>query len=140
MTIEPIERRDFLKLAGATAVLGLTQNGAASSPRQIAVWMDSADPDASGEPARRAVEKLRQAFASKGIQCDLLSSLDHVTGADFCILVAPRESVHARKFLIPAHSKAINESVVLAPGQLGGTPALLVSGVGQRGFVYGLLE
>ena len=143
MTDEPIalvERREFLKLAGATTVVGLTRSTGASSPRRIAVLMDAGDRDASGEPARRAADKLREALVSKGARCDLVSSPEQAAAAGMCIVVASRRSDLARGFRTPDNHEVIGESVVIAPGQIGRTPALLVSGTGPRGFVYGLLE
>lgn len=143
MSVEPnvpVERREFLKLAGATAILGLTHTAAASTPHRIAILMDSADHDASGEPARRAAERLRKSLAARGGHCDLLSSPEEANGADLCIVVAARNSDLAGGFANAAKDESIAESVLIAPGHLGHTPALLVAGSGQRGFVYGLLE
>lgn len=139
-TIGPVQRREFLKLAGATAVLGLTGAASAGSPSHIAILLDSADRDASGAPARRAAERLQKALTLKGAKCEVVSSQQAVAGAELCVVVAPNRSELAKGFQGASRSQMLPESVVLAPGHIRRTPALLVSGSGQQGFVYGLLE
>src|SRR6202035_1123330 len=137
-SIAVLQRREFLKMAGATSVYGLSRRAGAPSPHRIAIVMDAEDTTASSVPVRRAAEKLRNEVAAKGMTCNLVRSADEAAGSDLCILVAPPTSALAHGF--PASSMGqSDESTLLASGQLGQTPALLVAGIGQRGFIYALL-
>ena len=135
-----IQRRDFLKLAGATTVVGLTRTAAAAPSGKVSVIVDSSDPVASGAPVTWAVGQLRKALASKGAKCELVNSPDQVSGSSQCIVVAGAASALAKGFPRAAQELAAPGSLRLAPGTLSKLPAILVSAVDTRGFVYGLLE
>ena len=135
-----IQRRDFLKLAGATTVVSLTHTAAAAPAGKISVIVDSADSVASGAPVTRAVSQLRKALASKGAKCELVHSADEASGSSLCIVVAGAGSDLAKAFPNASAPLTSAESLRLAPGKLGQVPAILVSAIDTRGFVYGLLE
>jgi hypothetical protein len=135
-----LERRDFLKLAGAASVYGLSRGAAGASPRRIAVVIDAEDAAASSIPVRRAAGQLRTDSQARGLTCTLVQSPDQAAGSDLCIVVAPRNSPLARSFPAPSAHSSNPDSTCLAPGHLGPTPALLVSGFGPRGYIYWLLE
>lgn len=134
-----IERRDFLKAAGAASVLGLARTSLAAPGSRAAILIDSNDQVASSGPAKRAAEQLRTALAGKNVNCEIVSSLDGLKGAKSCIVVASPSSEHAKSFPQPKAQLA-TEGVFIAPGHLQGTPAILVAGVDPLGYVYGLLE
>ena len=134
-----LQRRDFLKLAGATSVYGLSRRAGAASPRRVAILIDAPDAVASSAPVRYAAERLRKEASAKGMTCNVVQSADQAAGSDLCILVAPPTSAVAHGFAVSSMGRSA-ESTLLAHGQLGKTPALLVAGIGQRGFIYGLLE
>ncbi|HZL49699.1 MAG TPA: hypothetical protein VFC37_01990 [Terracidiphilus sp.] len=133
-----LQRRDFLKLAGATAVAGITRTSFAAPGGRVAVVIDAGNSIAAGAPVKHATGKLEQALAAKGIRCEIVGSKEQARGASFTILVAGPESELARGF---AHAAApATESVSLVPGLVAGAPAVLVSAADSLGFVYGLLE
>jgi len=139
-TFASIERRDFLKLASAVTVMGLTHNAfAAAAGSRIGILIDSSDPIASGAPVTRAAEKLRAALETKGSSCEIMSSADQAGGFALCIVVAGASSSLAKS--IPASASPTGaDSLRIAPGELGQTPATFISATDTRGFVYGLLE
>ncbi len=135
-----IQRRDFLKLAGATTVVGLTLPAVAAPSAKISLIVDSSDPVASGAPVAWAVGQLRKVLASKGANCELLNSPDRASGSSLCITVAGAASDLAKGFPHSDTMSTAPESLRLAPGTFAKLPAILVSATDTRGFVYGLLE
>jgi hypothetical protein len=143
MTSDPLavlQRRDFLKLAGATSVCGLSRSAAGASPRRISIVIDARDATASSIPVRRAAEQVRKDSLARGLTCALVQSADEAAGSDLCIIVAPRNSSLAHGFPPSSADPSNADSTFLASGRMGQTPALLVSGIGPRGYIYGLLE
>ncbi|MEP6756462.1 MAG: hypothetical protein ABJA67_13235, partial [Chthonomonadales bacterium] len=134
-----IQRRDFLKLAGAAAALSLTHNAVAGPQRRLTIVIDADDSAASSEPVKWAVGQLQKALAAKGAMAQVRSSVDQTGEGTFFILVAGSASAMARGFP-QGVSSANAESVRLTPGHLSGAPAIWVSAIDPRGFVYGLLE
>ncbi len=135
-----LERRNFLKLAGAASVYGLSRTAAGASPRRIAIVIDAQDATASSNPVRRAAEQLRKDSLARGLTCALVPSAEQAAASDLCIVVAPRTSPLAQGFPPSSADLSNAESTFLASGRLGQTPALLVSGIGPRGYIYSLLE
>ncbi|HVU44865.1 MAG TPA: hypothetical protein VHD85_02000 [Terracidiphilus sp.] len=133
-----IQRRDFLKLVGATTVCGLAHSATAQAAGRVAVIID-ADPIVSSAPVAWATGQLKRALASKSVSCEIVHSLGQAKGAALCVVAAMAESNLAKGFPLGAVPKAA-ESIRLAPGHVAGSPAVLVSAIDQRGFIYGLLE
>ena len=134
-----IERRQFLKAAGAASVLGLSHAAFAAPGGRTSIFIDGNDQAASSEPVKRSVEQLRKALAAKNVNCQIVQSADEAKGANSCIVVAGASSVHAKGFSQPK-SQMGPESVFLAPGHFQSSPAILVSGADALGYIYGLLE
>jgi len=134
-----IERRQFLKAAGAASVLGLSHAAFAAPGGRTSIFIDGNDQATSSEPVRRAAEQLRKALTSKSVNCDIVQLTDGTTRANSCVLVAGASSEHAKGFPQP-NAQLGTESVFLAPGHFQSTPAILVSGTDPLGYVYGLLE
>lgn len=134
-----IERRQFLKAAGAASVLGLSRTSFAAPGGRTSILIDGKDQVASSQPVKRAVEQLRKSLAAKGVNCEVVQSADALKGANSCIVVAGAGSEHAKGFPQPK-AKMATESVFLAPGHVQSTPAVLVSGTDALGYIYGLLE
>ncbi len=142
MTADPFavsQRREFLKAAGAVTVLGLTNTAMAAPGGRISILGDGSDPVASSAPVKRAAERLRKALAGKGLNCTIVQSTAQAKGSTSCIVVAASGSSAAKGFP-QAKNEMTSESVRLAPGNLEGAPAILVSGIDQLGLIYGLLE
>jgi hypothetical protein len=134
-----IQRRDFLKAAGAVTVLGFSRTALAAPGGRVSILVDGSDPIASSGPVKRAAEQLSKALTAKGVNCSLAQSADAAKGSTSCIVVAASGSDMAKGFP-PAKGEMNAESIRLAPGHLAGAPAVLVSGVDQLGYIYGLLE
>jgi hypothetical protein len=134
-----IARRDFLKLAGAAGVSGLSPVALVTHNPSVALIMDHENPLASGEAAKRAAVRLRQAFTARGIFCEIVQSIESMARPSLCVVVAGAESPLATGF--PAGSvPASTESLRLSSGHLKQIPAVLISAIDARGFAYGLLE
>ncbi|MGA7343429.1 MAG: hypothetical protein WBE72_19295 [Terracidiphilus sp.] len=143
MTFDPlsaIERREFLKLAGATAVCAFAPTAAANPSSRVAVLMDASHPVASSRPVLRAAEQLKNALALKNVQCAFIASPHQAAGFASCVVVADPVSNLARAFPPGGAAPAGPESIRMAPGRVADAPAILVSAIGPLGFVYGLLE
>jgi hypothetical protein len=134
-----IERRQFLKAAGAATVLGLSRTAFAAPGGRTSIFIDSSDWAASGAPVKRAAEQLRKTFAAKGVNCQIVQTANETKGASSCIVVAGAGSEHVKGFAQPK-SALTAESVFLSPGHLQSIPAILVSSADSLGFVYGLQE
>jgi hypothetical protein len=142
MTFDPhsfIERRDFLKLAGAAAISGLAHNASAQPTARVAILVDAADPTAFSAPVLRAAAQVEKALAAKNIPSAIVHSPADASGAALCIVVAATSSPLARGFASSPQLTAA-ESIRIAPGRLANLPAVLVSAIDKRGYVYGLLE
>lgn len=134
-----LQRRDFLKLAGAASVFGLSPKAFAERPGKVSVIIDSASSAAASSPVMRAVEQLRNALTQHGIACQAVNDFEAAVGSSFCVVIADSSSKLAQGFPSGAALTA-PESLRLTPGHVGRTPAVLVSAIDPRGFVYGLLE
>ncbi len=134
-----IERREFIKAAGAATVLGFARTGFAASGGRTFIFIDGNDSVASSTPVKRAVEQLRKALAAKNVNCQIVQSAGEAKGASFCIVVAGASSQYGKGFPRPV-AEMTSESIFLAPGHIQSTPAILVSGIDSLGYVYGLLE
>src|ERR1035438_4957452 len=134
-----IVRRNFLKLAGAVTACGLARLGLAAGANHMSLILDPENSIASSAPVKRAAEKLCRALASKGVDCAMEQSVEAAAGSSLCVVVASPESQLARSF---AGGSALiaPESLRLSPGKAREVPAILLSAVDARGFIYGLLE
>ncbi len=139
-SVAVLQRRDFLRLAGGASLYSLSPSREEASPQRISIVMDAQDATASSKPVTHAVEQLLKDCRARGLTCELIHSPDHVVGSALCIAVAPGHSALAHGFRRTAVEPAVADSTFLIPGRVGQTPALLVSGIGQLGYVYGLLE
>jgi hypothetical protein len=136
----PIQRRDFLKLAGAAAAAGLSRGAAAAASGTFVVVIDGADLIASSGPVRRAAERLCSAASAKGSTANVVTDIKDAGGASFLVVAAGPKSELAKHFSHANEELTGAESMRLAPGQVEHAPAMLVSGSDARGFIYGLLE
>jgi hypothetical protein len=134
-----IKRREFLKLAGAATAASLAPFASAEAIGRVAVIVDAGDSTASSGPVKRAAERLQSALSAKNVKCEIVQDAGQARGAALCIAVAPTTSNLAKGFAKSASLTAA-ESIRLAPGRVGDTPAILISGIDQLGYVYGLLE
>ncbi|MGC1461611.1 MAG: hypothetical protein WA802_05380 [Terracidiphilus sp.] len=143
MTADPfsiIHRREFLKAAGAVTALSLAPTAFAQAGGQVSILIDANDAVASGATVKRAVERLQKALAGKSVTCALVQSAGAVKGTDSCVVVATAGSAFTKNFPTAKTEITAAESVRLVSGHLEGVPATLVSGIDQRGLIYGLLE
>jgi hypothetical protein len=134
-----IKRREFLKLAGAATAVSFTPFVSAEATGRVSVIIDAGDSTASSGPVRRAAERLQNALAAKNVKCEIVQDAGQTRGSALCIAVAPTTSILAKGFAASAPQTAA-ESIRLAPGRVGDSPAILVSGIDQLGYIYGLLE
>jgi len=135
-----IQRRDFLKLAGAATLGGLTHNAFAAPTHRISVIVDANNPVASSDPVKWAAGQLRRALISKGATCEIVQSAEQARGSKFCVLVTGAGSNLAKDFPWPAAEIISPESIRLVSGRMAQMPGIHISAIDQRGFVYGLLE
>jgi hypothetical protein len=135
-----MQRRDFLKISGAITALSLSPRVLAGPSQRISIIVESENPCALSDPVGWAAGRLRNALLAKGVVCEIVSSPEQAAGSAFSVLVAGPASDLAGKFPQPGAPLSNPESLRLIPGRVMGAPAILVSAIGPRGFVYGLLE
>jgi hypothetical protein len=128
-------RRDFLKLAGAVPAAEIAPALAASG--EISFLHEAAGP-AGSVPAGQARMKLEAALAAHGVKLHVVSDPRQVKG--LAIVAARPQSKLAAGFPSPAADWAAPDCLRLVPGEIGGHPALLISAIDARGFVYALHE
>lgn len=139
-SLSTIQRRDFLKLAGATTVCSLAPGAMAASAHRISILLDSNDASASAASVKWAADRLRTALAAKSIMGEIVASPERADGSSLCVVVAGAGAELAKGFPPATSVGKLPDSVRLAPGKLGESPAILVSASDPRGFIYGLLE
>ena len=143
MTLGPgfkLQRRDFLKIAGATTVCSLAPAAGATRLHKISILLDPDDPNASTPPVKWAANRLRQALALKNVVCEFIASADAINNSSLCIVAAAPASGLAKYFPPASRDPNPPDSIRLAPGKLTESPAVLVSATNSRGYIYGLLE
>ncbi len=134
-----IRRREFLKLAGAVTAASLAPFASAEASGRVSIIVDPSDSTASSGPVRLAAERLQSALTAKNVKCEIVPDAGQARGSVLCIAVAPTASNLSKGFASSTPLTAA-ESIRLAPGRIGDTPAILVSGIDQLGYIYGLLE
>src|ERR1035441_10474519 len=102
-SLSTLRRRDFLKLAGATTILGFSHSALAVAAGRVSTLVDGIDPIASSAPVKRAAEQLSKALAAKGVNCSMAQSVDEAKSSTSCIIVAASGSDMAKDF---PHAKA----------------------------------
>jgi hypothetical protein len=126
-------RRDFLKLVGAVPAAGVAPALAASADVSLLLEGPAGSP-----PAALAAKKLQAALAAHGAKFNVISDTRHVKG--LVIVAATPQSQLAAGFAPAAPDWASPDCLRLVPGEIQGHPALLLSAMDVRGFVYGLHE
>ncbi len=135
-----IQRREFLKLAGATTAFRLAPGAFAAPSQHIDIAIDGEDPIASSAPVKWAAGRLRQALAAKGAVAQIVQPPAGRQESAFAVVAAGAESSMAKGFPHTGASMQTAESLRMTAGHWGQTPATLVSAQDPRGYVYGLLE
>jgi hypothetical protein len=135
-----LQRRDFLKLVGAAATVGLNETTLAASGQNISIVVDGSDAFASSAPARWGIARLQKALTDKGATCSIAPDLAAAHTSSHVIVVAGEQSAMAKSFPSPSSALDTPESVRITPGKVAGASAIWVSGLDNRGFVFGLLE
>src|SRR6185437_159843 len=137
--VRDIPRREFLKLAGAAVVCGLSSTGSAAGTARVCLIIDPENEMASSVPSMKAAAQLGRALAAKGVKHEVTRSVAGIEGARFCIVLGNPGSNLAKGFPRGGTSTAA-ESLRMVHGWVGGVPGTLVSANDARGFVYALLE
>ena len=126
-------RRTFFKLtAAATSLTAANLARAISAGDSIILIADGDEALVKSEPVQWALAELHRACVGKGI-------IPSTSSSKMAIVVAPLSSPLATGFeRLPAITQP--ESTVILPGRYRNVPAVLVTGIDVRGFIYGLLE
>ncbi len=135
-----VQRRDILKLFAATMACKSSGRALINSCGWIAIVLDADDSVVASIPVEWAAGQLRQALVARDRPAEIVRSLGEAKGADFVVLAANPTADLAKSFLSGGAPLKGADTLRLAPGRLGESPAILVSGSDGRGFVYGLLE
>ena len=130
-----MQRRNFLKLAGASAAWGVSGTAWAEDLPRVSIVLAH-----ESQPVRWAANQLQQAFSARHVNCAIVPSPDQAAGSRFSILAATPGSPLAKAFPPPAAGLATEESLRITPGRLLDMPVLFVQGGGDRGLIYALLE
>ncbi|HWX90749.1 MAG TPA: hypothetical protein VNY75_10610 [Rhizomicrobium sp.] len=130
-----LQRRNFLKLMGAVPAAEIAPALAASA--DVSLVLEAGSP-AGSAPAALAAKKLQAALAAHGAKLNVISDTRH--GKGLVIIAATPQSQWAAGFAPAAPDWASPDCLRLVPGEIQGHPALLVSAIDARGFVYALHE
>lgn len=126
-----LRRRGFLGLVAAVPAVGAATALGASGDVSLL--------DQSGaQPAALAAKKLEAALKAHGTALHLIQDVKHAKG--LLIVAAAPGSPLTANFPPPASNWTSPDCLRLMPGTVEGLPALLISAVDTRGFVYGLHE
>jgi hypothetical protein len=125
------QRRNILKLMGAAPAAAVAPAWAASGDVSLL--------DQSGAaPVALAVNKLAAALKAHGARLQVITDAKQAKGL-LIVVAAPRSQLVA-EFPPAAPDWGLPDSLRLVPGKIEDRPALLVSAMDVRGFVYGLNE
>ncbi len=123
--VHVMPRRNFLKLAGAAGVCGLSQTGFAAASKQVFLIVEPENSTVASVPAMSAIAQLGKALGAKGVKHEIARSAEAAEGAALCIVVANADSLLAQGFPRGATSSG-PEGLRMTPGRVGGAPAVLV--------------
>jgi hypothetical protein len=130
-----MERRTFLKAAGAAASLGVGAQALAqvrAAAFSIALVVDPADPIASASPSKWAVQELLTRLQARGVPGRVIPSIGQAQPAEICCIVSGPT--------VTAKPPAAAESFSISNATVSGKRVLLVAGRDARGLTYALLE
>jgi hypothetical protein len=130
-----LQRRNFLKLMGAVPAAEIAPAWAASG---AVSFLQEEDGPAASLPVAKARTKLQAALAAHGVTLNIVHDIGSAKG--LVILAATPNAPWAAGFPPPAPGWTSPDCLRLVPGEVGGHPALLLSAIDVRGFVYGLHE
>jgi hypothetical protein len=142
-----LDRREFLLKTGTVAAAGLLGSALASRAaasvitaegRGISLIRDPADQVAGAPPARWAAEELRAALAARNHDVRFVGTPGEARPGDACVVIAGPGAATAGGFR--AVLPDVAEALAIAPGTIGGRPALLAQGRDARGLSYALTE
>jgi hypothetical protein len=139
---QSISRRDFVKMAGISAVGVSSLRYMKFDATGVAIVIDPADAIAGSAPSQWAVKELESSLTSAGIHVYRCDHLAQAKSGDLRIVATGAESSAARQLLkdrkidIPAAQEALG----IVPFQADGEQVLLAAGHDERGLVYALLE
>jgi hypothetical protein len=140
--IKGISRRDFLKIAGISAVGVPSLRYFNFRTSGVSLVIDPADTIAGSAPSQWAVNELVEALSSKGINIYRCGNLMQTRSGDLNIAVAGSDISLSRQLLKDAgiNIPAASEALGLIPVNSGDKQILLACGYDVRGLVYALLE
>ena len=137
-----MERRDFLKAAGA-GVAGLSASRALrGAARGVSIIADPQDPIAAAPASAWAIDELRTTLGAQGTMAKVYPRIEAAPAGDTCVVVAGGSSPTAQRLLKSANLTlpSAPESVCLVPGKVNGRAVLLAGGSDVRGLIYAVLE
>src|SRR5258708_6075293 len=137
-----MDRRRFLKLAGATAA---SASAAACAPWSaptkaptgaVSIVVDPADPVGSAPPTAWSVARLRAALTARGVAVRTFARVAAAPAGDLCVLVggaaanpAVQQALGRAHAVLPASPEALG----LMPGQVAGRSGVRACGPHPRG-------
>jgi hypothetical protein len=130
-----MERRTFLKAAGAAATLGSrsgTAAPAAATGPSINLVINPADPVTSAPAAKWAVTELSTRLQARKYSTRIVASVDQATAGEICLVVSGPS--------LTAKPPAAAESFSISNATIGLRKVLMVAGRDARGLTYALLE
>ena len=133
-------RRSFLKVLGASVAAGVSQHVLGQEMPFVAILVDPKDPVAGALPAKRAIERLKQAFERRGVPVQFGDATQGGSARVLRIIAAGAQHPAIVPMLrgarggIPAKPEALG--IVVDHSR----PALIACGHDVRGLVYALTE
>jgi hypothetical protein len=134
-----MERRTFLKAAGAAAGLGNLPMVQAAGPT-VALALDPADPIASAAPSKWAVQELLARLQARGVASRIIASPGQSLPGEICCMASGPAFTTPAVMPAAARPPAAAESFSVSNVTIAGHRVLLAAGRDPRGLVYALLE
>ena len=137
-----VNRRNFLKIAGISALGVSCARIADSNAEGISIILDPGDMIAGSAPAQWAAKELEKSLTSRGITVYRYERFAQAAAGNLCIAVTGSNSSLARQLLkkVRTNIPAVSEALGLVPVKFDGRQVLLTCGNDERGLIYALLE
>ena len=135
-------RRDFIKMAGISAVAIPLAGFINFSADHVSIIVDATDKTATSAPSKWAVDELVSAFTQRNISVQRCNGIAEAAKGNLCIIATGSESKFGKNIskVVGVNIPAVPEALGLAHGTAFGKPLLLASGYDERGLIYALLE
>ena len=138
-----MQRREFLKAAGAAASLTAGTNASAqvrNGASSVALVTDPVDPVVSSVPGKWVAMEFLSRLQAHKIDGRIVPSLSQTQPGDLCVMAGGPALTAPTSVPLTSRPPAAAESFAISNVTIGGRRVLMAAGRDARGLTYGLLE